>query len=216
MICDCPRGASIESVEINGCPFEFGQLRFAIVQRMHSNGTLNQIDDPSLKASWTAVKNATDSTKVVALPNFYSPSIVPGDRQIVGENSNDTPDGIGIVLGEGASTISGNFSQAHPVTISQLKKLECEQLGIYLVNASGRIFGKKATPSDSATTAVSISPIPIKSFFVKGYETGSMDNPTKNDFQMKMPANWAEDLEIVKPTDFNALLELQTVATASV
>lgn len=208
MICDCPRGANIESVQLKNCPFEFGQLRMLVVQRVYNGTELNKIANPETFANWTAAKKATDSTKVVALPNVYAPSITPGDRQVFGENSNDTPDGAGIVMGEYATTVTGNFAQQSPDTIEQIKKLECEVLGVYLVNSAGKIVGKKDSTDG-------IKPIPIKAFFVKGYETGTMDNPTKNDWQFKMNADWYEDLKIVTPTDFDALLQLQEFETAS-
>lgn len=205
-LCNCPLGESLPTIEMQDCPFEFGQLRMIIAQRLKqttSDGeVLNKISNPSTLASWTALKTATDDTKVIRLPYVHNPAMTPGDSKIFGENSNETPDGAGIVMGENPTTVSGNFAQQPMKVIQQLKQLECEKLGIYLVDSAGRIYGKEDLEEDD-----SIKPIPIKSFFIKSPEVGNSDNPTKSDFQLKLDPHWYFDIEIVTPS-FNALIEL--------
>jgi hypothetical protein len=202
-ICNCPLGASLQSVDLQSCPWEFGQLQRIMVMRLKAeDGSINEISEPSVLATWTSAKSVEDSGKVVMLPNVFNPTITPGDSKIFGENSNETPDGAGIVMGENPTTLSGNFSQQSPTVIQAIKSLECEKIGIFMINASGRIYGKKGEAEGS------IRPIPVKAFFVKAPELGNSENPTKSDFQCKMEWDWYHELTEVKPTDFDALLEL--------
>ena len=202
-ICNCPLGASLQSVDTQACPWEFGQLQRILVMRIKANdGDLNELAEPAVLATWTSAKSSEDSGKVVTLPTIFNPSITPGESKIFGENSNETPDGAGIVMGETASTLAGNFSQQQPSVIQAIKSFECENIGIFIINAAGHIYGKKGK------TEGAIRPIPAKSFFVKAPELGSSETPTKSEFQFKMEWDWYHDLLEVKPTDFDALLEL--------
>lgn len=213
MTCDCPMGAALPDLVLSDCPFEFGQLQKVIVQRLTtvSGGvvTANSVSAASVKASWTALMSAVDGTKVLVLPQVYAPSIVPGDANVFGENSNDTPNGEGITVGENCATATGNFSQQPAEVVVALRSLMCENIGVYLVNAAGKIYGLDS--NDTTTTPPEtdhIKPIPIKNFFVKGYEMGTMDNPTKNDFSFKLSPEWYKGLLGITPTDFDALSEL--------
>jgi hypothetical protein len=203
MICNCPLGATLPDINLQDCPSEFGQLQKLVVMRVKkADGSLNEISDVDKLASWTTAKTAEDDTKVVVLPMVHNPTVTPGDSKIFGENSNETPNGAGIVMGENPTTLAGNFAQQPMSVIQQIKALECEKIGVFMVNSAGQIFGKKGS-ADNA-----LKPIPIKAFFVKAPELGNSENPMKSDFQGKMDWDWYHDTELITPTDFDALLEL--------
>jgi hypothetical protein len=209
MICNCPLGTALPDINLQDCPSEFGQLQKLVVMRVKkADGSLNEIENPEVIASWTTAKTAVDDTKVVVLPMVHNPSVTPGDSKIFGENSNETPDGAGIVMGENPTTLAGNFAQQPMNVIQQIKALECEKIGVFMINAAGQIFGKKGTETEGETPSTALKPIPIKAFFVKAPELGNSENPMKSDFQCKMDWDWYHDTMTVTPTDFDALLEL--------
>lgn len=208
IVCQCPAAASITSPGNVSCAENFGQIQKVAFQRLaQSNGTLNGFtttDDIKLKASWTALLAATDGTKVVITPYLNAPADSGGDARM-SSGGNDDLGGIAEVLGGNPVQFNAELRSIPQSVAKALKELICEanagNLGVYLFDENGHIEAIK----DGNT----YRPIPIRGMFVSDKIHGNYDAKDHNLLQWSYAEGYSDNLEIVVPTDFNPLTELQ-------
>lgn len=208
IVCQCPAAAAITSPGNVTCAENFGQIQKVAFQRLaQSNGTLNGFtttDDIKLKASWTALLAAVDGTKIVVTPYLNAPADSGGDARM-SSGGNDDLGGIAEVLGGNPVQFNAELRAIPQSVAKALKELICEanvgNLGVYLFDENGHIEAIK----DGTT----YRPIPIRGMFVSDKIHGNYDAKDHNLLQWSYAEGYSDDLEIVVPTDFNPLTELQ-------
>lgn len=205
--CGCPAAASIPSITAEACLESLGQIQKFIFQRIYESGTTKNefvvaSEDPKLKASWTPLFAATDGTKTVITPFVQAPTTEVGAARKFG-GGNATLGGIEIIVGREPSKITGIMYQIRQATtIAELKKLMCENLGVYIVDENGRIAGIGDAP-----TPLKVSPIPIHSLFIGDKKFGGIEEPDSNTIEFSLLPNWSDKLTVITPTDFNPLTD---------
>lgn len=210
LVCNCPLGASLPDVPLYDCPESFGQLQKVVFQRLESaagkkNAFVKSESDITKKASWTALLEAEDGTKVVVSPYITAPTTEVGAARTYG-GGNDTVGGVEINIGREPTAFSGTLLQEHQSTIKALKELQCEgSLGIYLIDENGEIGAIADNPDEPAN----YYPIPIYGLFVGDKNLGGLEAPDSNAISWKFMPNWSDNLVRVKPEDFNALTDLK-------
>lgn len=203
--CGCPAGPSLSSLNIADCKESLGQIQKVIFQRIFkSSGEKNAIPeaDIKLKAKMALLLSATDGTKLIISPYIQGPTTTPGDARKFG-GGNQTLGGIEIIIGREPTTFEGMIYQEKQSTIKQLKAYQCENIGVYLVDENGNIAGIKE--------GTSFLPIPVQGFFVGDKKLGGYEEPDSNSIKWSFFPNWSDNLEIVKPTDYNPLTDLKNV-----
>lgn len=187
-----------------------GQIQKLIFQRLRkSDGTKNEFEiataDPAVKATWTPLIIAADGTKIVTTPFIEAPENEPGEARTFG-GGNQTLGGIEINVGREPSTFTAMLYRAKQAIIKQMKALECEDgnLGVFFVDE----FGKIAMLNDGQETPTHYKPIPVRAFFVGDKKFGGLEEPDSNMLQFQLLPNWSDNLQIVSPSDFDALEEL--------
>lgn len=196
LLCNCPEDATLESVVVT-CSENFGQVQKILVQRIYSAaGVANKVTNPDTLASWTPLLAAADGTKVVVSPYLQAPVTEPGAARTYG-GGNETLGGIEIIIGREPSSFSANLLSLNQSAIASLKKLQCENVGVYLVDEFGRI--------GCLVDGTDYYPIPVKALFVGDKSLGGLENPDMNTIQWKFLPNWSDTFTIVVPDDFNAL-----------
>ena len=208
--CGCPAGAHIADLDNVECKEGLGQIQKLLFQRRYETaGTPNVIDDPTKKASWTALLSAADGTKVTVSPDLYEPTTEVGASRTYG-SGNQVLGGVPIILGREATSFTGTFYEVAQSIIKQLKTYECEDIAVYLIDENGNI-GAISGGADSA-----ISPIPVRSFFISDKNLGGFEEPDSNDISFSFLPNWSDDLVIIKrdTLDFNPLTDLVNAASA--
>ena len=210
-LCVCPRGQSLTTIPVNDCPVNLAQIQKLAFQRLYKsdgskNGFLLPADDIKLKASWTSCMTATDDTKIVISPWVQNPTTDPGAARTFG-GGNETLSGIPIVLGSDPTTFTAVLRQLPQDLIKILKELACENIGVYLFDADGTI----AAASDHATTNKFYTPFHIapSTFFVSDLILGGHEGVDGNNLQFSLMPNWSDDLVLIKPTDFNPIMDLR-------
>lgn len=207
--CGCPAGAHLADLSIPDCKESMGQVQKVIFQRIYSAaGTKNTIADPKLKASWTSLMSASNSTKCIVSPYIQGPATEPGAARTWG-GGNDSLGGMTIVIGAEPTTFSGNIYQESQSVIKVLKSYMCENIGVYLIDENGRIGCIADDPADPST----YYPIPINSFFVGDKNLGGFDAPDGNAISWSFAPNWSDNFVMVTPTDFNPLTDLANAAS---
>lgn len=208
LLCGCPVGSEITDIPTVTCPEDRGQIQKLIFQRLYSSGTTKNsmtisTTDPAVLATWTALKAATDSTKVTVSPTIHQPEMEPGSVREYG-GGNATAGGVPITLGRDPSLFKFRLLQARQDIIEAMKDYQCETLAVYLIDENGKITGLV----DNVASPTKFYPIPVQQFFISDLKLGGREEPDGNDGQFYFPADWSDKLYSVTPTDFDALTDL--------
>lgn len=201
--CGCPAGAHIPDLEIAECKEGMGQVQKIAFQRIYKTaGTLNAVEDPTKKASWSTFFSAADGTKMVVTPYVNNPTSEPGAARTFG-GGNQTVGGIEIIIGREPTTFTGTFYEQSQKTIAQLKQMMCENVGVYLIDENGNI-GCLVDDIDEPTAYM---PIPIGKLFIGDKKLGGFEEPDSNTIEWSFFPNWSDKFYIIKQEtmDFNPL-----------
>jgi len=208
LLCSCPAPTEIPDITSDDCVERIGEVQKIVFQRTKDGTTLNEItiatSNPNLLATWTALKAASDNTKVTVSPFIQGPESDPGEpREFGGEGQ--TLGGIPILLGSSPTSFTAQLIDVKQLVVQDLKEYMCErELSVFLVDEHGRIWGLADDPS-SATT---FRGIPIRGFFVSDKNLGGFTEPDRNEIRWSFLPNWSDNLYSVTPSDFEALVEL--------
>lgn len=204
IVCDCPAGASIPTINPASCPVDMDQIQKVAFQRVFKTpGVKNQVEDITKKASWTPLLSAADGTKVTCSPNLNAPETTPGEERTFGDG-NEVVGGIPISLGSSPTEFAAVIRRQPQSVIAQLKKMMCEEVGVYIFDINGMI----GCLADNPSRPTKYEPIPIFSMFVGDYSFGGYDGTGSNNISWKFKPNWSDNLVFVKPEDFNPLTDL--------
>jgi hypothetical protein len=209
MICTCPAATALTDITAVTCPENFGQIQKIAFQRLVASGVKNKFTTTNpidTLASWTTLKAAADSTKVVISPYINAPTVEAGEARTFG-GGNDTLGGIEEILGANPTSFSAVLRKMPAATIRDLKKLMCEadagNLGVYLFDENGMIGAIQ-----DATTPTTYYPIPVRSLFVGDKSLGGFEAPDTNVISWSFLPDWSDYLAKVAPSDFNPLTDL--------
>lgn len=209
MICTCPAATALTDITAVTCPENFGQIQKIAFQRLVASGVKNKFTTTNpidTLASWTTLKAAADSTKVVISPYINAPTVEAGEARTFG-GGNDTLGGIEEILGANPTSFSAVLRKMPAATIRDLKKLMCEadagNLGVYLFDENGMIGAIQ-----DATTPTTYYPIPVRSLFVGDKSLGGFEAPDTNAISWSFLPDWSDYLAKVAPSDFNPLTDL--------
>lgn len=207
--CQCPAAPALTTIPAQGCAESFGQIQKVAFQRLTTAGAKNSFTSSAgikLKASWTALMSAADSTKVVISPYIQAPNVEAGAARTFG-GGNETLGGVEMIIGREPTPFTGVIRAVSQSVIKAIKALQCEtiadNLGVYLFDENGNICAVQ----DQATPTT-FYPIPIRSLFVGDKSFGGLEAPDSNAIQWSFLPNYSDDLAIVSPTDFNPLTDL--------
>lgn len=206
MICTCPAATALKSITAVSCPENFGQLQKIAFQRMSASGVKNSFTSVTpigTLASWTALKSAADSTKIVISPFVNAPAFEAGAARTYG-GGNDTLGGKVEILGAEPTTFNGVLRKMPSATVRDLKALMCEpDLGAFFFFENGTIAAIQ-----DPNTATTYYPIPIQSLFVGDKAIGGLETPDQNVISFSLAEGWSDHLAVAVPTDFNPLTDL--------
>lgn len=207
-LCGCAPSAEIQDISTATTKERLGQIQKFMLQRTKDGSTVNSItigtSNPNLLATWTALKSATDNTKVQTSPYVENPAFEAGEAREYG-GGNETIGGIPITIGRSPSSFNGEFLDMPQSVIEELKKYECEDgISVFLINECGAIIGL----TDDHTTPTTFKGIPVRSFFVSDKMIGGYDSVDKNMVKWMFLPNWSDKLHVVTPSDFEALTQL--------
>lgn len=217
MTCTCPDADALPTLVTIDCGESFGQIQKVAFQRLlKDDGSRNFFQkttgstgntDITLKASWTPLLSAEDSTKIVVSPYIEAPTSEPGAARTYG-GGNETLGGVEQILGSEPTAFSAALRRMPQHIIKAMKQMMCDastgNLGVYLFNERGQIEAI-ADPS----VADKYYPIPIRSLFISDKGHGGLEEPDVNNISWSFAPNYSDDLKIVTPeAGFNPLTDL--------
>lgn len=218
LICQCPAATALTTIPNVQCPENFGQIQKVAFQRLRqADGTENTFPKVTgtpnsasivTKTNWTSKMAASNGTKIVVSPYINAPADSGGDARM-SSGGNDDLGGIPTVLGGNPVQFEGQLRACPQDVIKTMKELQCEaaagNLGVFLFDENGNIEAIK-DPSDS--DGLTFKPIPIRALFIGSKIHGNYDAKDMNSISWQYPDNYSDNLDIVKPSDFNPLTDL--------
>jgi len=180
-ICICPVPTALPDV-ITGVPCyqNFGQIQKLVFWRR--GNFIASVATAELETTWDALINSIGNDKAVVSPFVSGASVTPGEARAYG-SGNDVQNGIPIVIGSEFSVFEANILRYDQETITNLKKLACEQLDVIFINENGQ-FG-----FDNRGGA--FYGFPISGFFVSDLSLPGYSEVGRNIIRFMLPSNWS-------------------------
>ena len=211
--CGCPIGPHLPDLDIKECKESMGQIQKVAFQRVYKQaGVLNDVTDPTKKASFSTLFSAADGTRMLISPYIENPTTEPGAIRTFG-GGNQTLGGIERVIGREPTSFTGVMYEESQSTIKQMKQLQCENVGVWLIDENGNI----GCLVDDHENPTSYRPIPIGKLFIGDKKLGGFEEPDSNAVEWSFFPNWSDELYIVKrdTLDFNPLTDWTNVSAGS-
>lgn len=216
LVCECPLGALPNQIDLT-CATDLDQIVKLAFQKPQSSAPFVTADPINDIDSWTALLAASGDTKIVLSPATANVVIPSSEAVYVGENSNESVNGLGYYLGENNIRVTGEIHSPTQDVIDALKALECysdvtlgeSQLTVYMFVR--RIKGVSRVVAKAGTSANDYAGFQIFNFRVSSIGSEGYQTKSKYMFSFDMqPDEWA-NMEI-KALDFNPL-SLANVST---
>ena len=233
MQCRCPL-PDFPQIEDCSCMESFGQIQKLIFvdlrdpevigweSRVLTSNPIAGSCAQHLGVDSISMPSFTGEYGILRTPFVGSPTQEPSEARVYGENSNDTPGGIGMYLGQSPTlmTFRGNGWPAS--MLAELKKLACIAeaglLGVYFVNGNGDLEGLLSmTPAgeeidgDPASEDVYwLDPIPVRMLRLSDKIHGNYDEPDHCELGLTFSPDWTDNLFTIKspnverPGDYNS------------
>lgn len=216
LICSC------ESVLPNlidvTCPKDMDQIVKIAFQLKQSTAPFTTAGGAiGLANSWNTLLAASTSTKIVLSPAVANTVVPASEGQFVGEDSNESVNGIGNYLGEGIVKITGEIHSAPQAVVTALKELSCysdASLGASNLTAYfflRRIGGISRVVAKAGASAGDYEGLEVFNFRVSSPMNEGYNSKTKYMWSLTMQADEWESSELVN-LEFNPLA-LANVAT---
>jgi hypothetical protein len=207
-LCGCVPGAELADVANRATEQDFGEIQKIIVQRRLNGSARNEFTivsaNPNLKASWTPLLAASNSTKVVTTPFTHGLKNEVGEAISFGGNG-ETVGGVPRNIGKNPSKFEANFYGAWQSTMAALEGYACEDLHIFFVNECGQIAGL----SDNVTTPTKFFGFPVarSTWFISDKGFGGKTASDMNKLMFSFLPNTTKYFTVITPTDFDPLTD---------
>lgn len=201
----CPKPAAMPTVNLVTCPVNIGQIQRFIFQRQGWVFDSADTTDILLLASWTPLITALGNTKIISTPKMAGVTIPAGEPKTIGGGDNETIDGVELIVGTGPITLTGTMMGLPAKARKQLKTAlgPEEDLVVYMINQYGQIVVKNSDPANTAVTKFEGLQISGR-VFISDPSNEGLNTYDKTIIRFSFAEGWADQLALVKPTDFNA------------
>ena len=201
--CNCPNPTALTEIPNADCPFDIKQIQKIVFQR---GGNEFVTDTIKVLATWTALKTATDGTKVVVSPFVGgNPLITPGGAITEGGGDNSTLNGEETVTGSNPSLFTCDFKSMTPAQEEAIKKLICEKnLQVYCITEENKILATQ----EGLTALDSHKGFPISAFYLGDRDNQGFGKQDIHKMRFSLKAGWSEKIVKITATDFSPLVDL--------
>lgn len=176
LICDCPLGVLPSQID-NTCANDMDQVVKIAFQKPQATAPFVTLDPIGDLDSWTALLSAVGATKVVLSPAVANMVINGSEGAFIGENSNESVNGLGYYLGENNVRITGEFHSISQDIADELAKLSCfSDVTLGQSNLTAFLFLKR-TKGVSRVSAKSTGVLgSYEGFEIFNFRISSLDN----------------------------------------
>lgn len=192
----------LPTVPVSTCsPTKLPKIQKVFFQVVDSgNDFVDAVNGIELAASWSALPDATDETKVVISPNCRDVTI--GESSIV--DGPENYDGATVAYGSTPGTVVLTFDNINPTQSAALDELFCtDKLAVAFITSNDRIMCRTV----DATPTYSFMPISEGTYITMSpARDGSTFAAFEYKVQFKMPTDWYSKLAVIVPeTGFSYL-----------
>ena len=194
--CQCPEAAALDTIPYNPCANVIGKIGRMVFQRTDdaNNTFVDGVNDITLEASWSALPDAADGTKVVVTPvledvNFNEPDILEDSENL---------DGAPIAVASGAQLVTAMFRNPTAAQLAALRKLKCStELSVYFIGSNNKIGARLIGGTDHAGVKISVNTFIMR----EPSKAGTKADEFKAMIQFYLPEGWFDSFDIVVPED---------------
>lgn len=202
----CPPAATIADIPTQACPERFDQVIKFFFQLKQA------VDDPpfsstsiKLVATWTPFMSASDATKIQGTPLFANLVIPRGEIIKTGGGDNTTINGVPRLGGRANVAVTAELQDTEAVVRAAIRTYAAQSalmpgftnLSAYFVNRFGEIICRKVGSNHFG--------IDIYNLYVGDPGTEGLGASNISNMSFDMIGGWADDVVVVKPTDFNPI-----------
>lgn len=187
-------------VDKQECEQQFGQIiKMAIgFRQTTARFTKTTILDETV---WQGLLDETDGTRLTLTESFGGFTFPASDAVKYGENTNETPGGIGKVTGFNAQAVQGNFINMPLVIAEQYRQFSSASgaglLEAYFINEKGQVIGD--------VYGTNVKGFKINNWTVSDVSTQGVNAPNLHTFYFSLDSNWSKNADVFKPITFNVL-----------
>lgn len=216
LVCECPLGTLPNQIDLT-CASDLDQIVKLAFQKPQATAPFVTADPISDVDAWTALLAASGDTKIVLSPATANVVIPSSEAVYIGENSNESVNGLGYYVGENNIRVTGEIHSADQAVIDALNELSCfsdvtfgaSQLTVYMFVR--RIKGVSRVVAKGTSVAGSYHGFQVFNFRVSSVGSEGYQTKSKYMFSFDMQPDEWKDMEIVQ-LGFNPL-SLANVAT---
>jgi len=217
LTCTCPLGTLPNQIDLS-CATDLDQIVRIAFQKPQTAAPFDSTDPISDVDSWTALLASATDTKIVLSPATANLVIPSSEAVYVGENSNESVNGLGYYLGENNVRVAGEIHSASQAVMDALSELSCYSdvtLGASQLTAFffiRRIKGVSRVMAKGSDVAGEYKGFQIFNFRVSSVGSEGYQTKSKYMFSFDMqPDEWAQ-MELVT-TEFNGLSLANVITT---
>jgi hypothetical protein len=216
LVCECPLGTLPNQIDVT-CASDLDQIVKIAFQKPQASAPFITADPISDVDSWTALLAASGDTKIVLSPATANVVIASSEAVYIGENSNESVNGLGYYVGENNIRVTGEIHSPSQDVIDALNELSCfsdvtlgsSQLTVFMFVR--RIKGVSRVVAKSGASAGDYAGFQIFNFRVSSVGSEGYQTKSKYMFSFDMQPDEWQGMEIVQ-LGFNPL-SLANVAT---
>lgn len=123
--CICDELTILPNLLDNTCPQDFDAITKIAFQLSQPSAAFTSIDPITDVDSWVALATAVDDTKIVFSPATANVVIPSSEANYMGENSNESVQGLGYLLGENNIRVTGQFHSISQESATAMESLSC-------------------------------------------------------------------------------------------
>jgi len=209
LICDCPLGVLPSQLD-NTCANDMDQVVKIAFQKPQATAPFITAEPIGDLDSWTALLSAVGETKVVLSPAVANMVINASEGAFIGENSNESVNGLGYYLGENNVRITGEFHSISQDIADELAKLSCfSDVTLGQSNLTAYLFLKRTkgvsrVSAKNTGVAGSYEGFEIFNFRISSLDNQGYQTKTKYMFSFDIqPDEWIGKEDVV--ASFNPL-----------
>jgi hypothetical protein len=209
LVCSCP--TVLPNLKDVTCPVDLDQVVKLAFQLTQPSAPFTTPTDPiNVVNSWNALAAASDSSKIVFSPAVANVVIPASEGNFIGEDSNESVNGVGYYMGENLVKVTGEIHSAPQSVIDALDELSCysdatlgaSKLTVFMFLR--RIKGKQRAVAKSTDVAGSYVGFEVFNFRVSSLDSQGWNSKNKYMFSFTMLPDEFRGLDIVD-IDFNPL-----------
>jgi hypothetical protein len=123
--CDCESLSVLPNLIDVTCPTDFDQVTRIAFQLDQATAPFTALAPITDIDSWVDLATASDDTKIVFSPATANVVIPSSEANYMGENSNESVNGLGYLLGENNVRVTGQFHSISQEAATAMEALSC-------------------------------------------------------------------------------------------